>query len=90
MGWPDTPADTEVEALHKKLDSLLEQNERIIAALNGLGANMQWILDNVKDIFQMFKSPMFTGMVGNMISGGVLGGGNDGTGDDGTGDDGDE
>jgi hypothetical protein len=55
---------------------ILGKVDRLIEALNGLGQNMQWMIDNVQGIFQMFGNPQFMSMLGPMVAGG-LGGNSD-------------
>lgn len=67
MGFSDVPEETEAKEI---LAAQKEQGERIKAltdAVNGLGANIQWIIDNVSGIFQMLHSPGMPGMLGAMM-----------------------
>lgn len=77
MSAPEIPVQTEAAQILEGQQKLLEQNERIITALNGLGANVQWIIDNVQGIFQMFSSPQFMAQLPSLM-GGVSNGGQDG------------
>jgi hypothetical protein len=69
MGIPESPALTDVENILVKLENIDNALSLHTEAVNGLGANVQWIVDNVKDIFQMFHSPMFTAMMGQAMTG---------------------
>lgn len=68
MGWPDFPPGTEMEQLHYKVDHLKERQDRLVDALNGIGKNVQWIIDNVQGIFQMFQSPQFMQALPSMMN----------------------
>jgi hypothetical protein len=73
MSWSEIPPGTETEQLHHKLDQLKAVQEAQTEAINGLGANTQWIVENVKGIFEMFGSPAFLSMMPAMMAG--MGGG---------------
>jgi len=78
MGFPESPAETDIEFLKRVNMELREDvhdltllTEKQTEALNSLGKNVQWIIDNVQGIFQMFSNPnvineMMTGMMGAM------------------------
>lgn len=68
VGYADLVADTEVELLHKKLDWLFAQQQRLTEAVNGLGQNIQWVIDNSKGIFEMFQSPQFMAALPSMMN----------------------
>jgi hypothetical protein len=78
VGFPETP-DTDVEYMKRELTSLREMmkymNGRLdgqAEGINALGKNMQWIVDNVQGIFQMFGSPQFMSQMTNMMMGAGL------------------
>jgi hypothetical protein len=81
MGWPDAPESTDAQKLLNQNEYFRERQDEMIDALNGLGANVQWIVDNVKGIFQMFGSPQFMSMMGQMATGGIPSAGSDDAGD---------
>lgn len=68
MGYADIVADTDIERLEAKLDYLYERQNRLVDAVNGLGKNVQWIIDNVQGIFQMFQSPQFMAALPGMMN----------------------
>lgn len=68
MGYSDLVAETDIELLHKKIDYLYEQQQRLVSAVNGLGQNVQWIIDNAKGIFEMFQSPQFMAALPSMMN----------------------
>jgi hypothetical protein len=75
MSLPETPALTEAQQILEKLDEVLTVLSNHADAINGLGTNMQWIVDNVARIFQMFGSPQFMsqimGVMGNVNASGT-------------------
>jgi len=71
MGFADIPADTDLERVLKALDQMSERQDKFAEAINNLGLNVQWIVDNVQGIFQMFGSPQFAAMLPQMMSGGI-------------------
>lgn len=83
MSAPEAPAQTDIE----RLIAVHEETQRVVKAqtdaINTLGANVQWIIDNVKGIFEMFSNPAFMSMLPGMM-GGVP---NDGFGNEGPGQD---
>lgn len=63
-----SPAETPIPSQADRI----EANQRTtIELLNDLGDNMQWIVDNVKGIFEMFNNPAMMGMMSGMIQGGM-------------------
>lgn len=77
MSAPEIPVQTEAAQILQSQQALQERVEQLITAVNGLGANVQWIIDNVQGIFQMFSSPQFMAQLPKMM-GGVSDGGQDG------------
>jgi hypothetical protein len=72
MSFTDTPIPTEAEQILAKLDQVNDRLAQLTEAYNGLGENQQWLVDNVKGIFQMFSSPQFMGqMMGALGNGGL-------------------
>lgn len=69
MSFADIPADTDAERIVKALDVLGERQDAFAEAVNNLGSNVQWIVDNVQGIFQMFSSPAFMSMLPQMMAG---------------------
>lgn len=77
MSYAESPVLTDAEEIKQLVRALSEQlaatNERldkVIAAANGTGANVQWIVDNVSGIFQMFSNPAIVNqMMSGMMSG---------------------
>lgn len=77
MSYAEVPALTDAEDIKQHLDVVSDQiaalNERldkVVAALNGTGQNVQWIVDNVSGIFQMFSNPEIVNqMMSGMMSG---------------------
>lgn len=84
MSLPETPVQTEAQQILEKLDEVLEVLNSHGVAINGLGANQQWVVDNVARIFQMFGSPQFMqqmmGVLGNVNPSGADAGTADTTG----------
>lgn len=77
MSAPEIPVQTEAAQILESQQALQERVEQLITAVNGLGANVQWIIDNVQGIFQMFSSPQFMAQLPKMM-GGVSDDGQDG------------
>lgn len=69
MSAPDYPAETEARQILSEIGAQAERLERLIEAVNQLGANTQWLVDNVQGVFQMFHSPMFMQMIQGALSG---------------------
>lgn len=74
MSAPETPVQTEAAQILELQRQTLTKLDELIQALNGLGGNVQWIIDNVSGIFQMFANPNFMGQISGMM-GGMAGGG---------------
>ena len=70
MGIPEPAADTEAQQILQGLARVEKRVEQLALAINGLGANQQWIVDNVKNIFEMFGSPAFMSQVMGAMNGG--------------------
>lgn len=67
MSLPDYPVETEAKQILAAQKELAEKVDRLTDALNGVGANVQWMIDNVKGIFEMFSSPQFMSMLPSMV-----------------------
>jgi hypothetical protein len=85
VSQPDYPVGTETKQLLAASEAQQEKLDQLTAAVNLLGANVQWIIDNVKGIFEMFSSPAFMQMLPGVM-GGVNVGGQGGTDSAGPGD----
>lgn len=75
MGFSDIPAETDPERILSALDLLDEkfdrQNARLDShaeAINGIGMNIQWLVDNAKHLFEMFGNPQFMKMLPQMMN----------------------
>lgn len=74
MSQPETPVMTDIDRLILAQEETQRRLDVQTEALNNLGANVQWIIDNAKGIFEMFSNPAFMGqMMGQM---GGMGDGN--------------
>lgn len=66
----EQPAETDAEYIKRNLKELRADLYDIqgrldghAAGINTIGENMQWLVDNVKGIFQMLASPNFVNMM---------------------------
>ena len=78
MSYPEPAADTEAKQILTKLDEHGDKLQALTDAVNGLGANVQWVIDNVQGIFQMFSNPQFMSMIPQIMQGGMPDGGQSG------------
>lgn len=69
MSQAETPAITDIDRLILAQEETQAKVEALIEAVNGLGANIQWVIDNAKGIFQMFSSPQFMAQLPHMMGG---------------------
>lgn len=76
MSAPETPVQTEAAQILELQRQTLAKLDELIQAVNGLGGNVQWIIDNVQGIFQMFANPAFMAQLPGMM-GGMAGGSGD-------------
>lgn len=67
MSLPEAPAETEAKQILANQVAMNERLDQHAAAINAMGANVEWIVDNVKGIFQMFGNPAFMTQMGSMI-----------------------
>jgi hypothetical protein len=67
---PEAPVLTDVQQLTAAYNNLSVIVEQQTEAINSLGANVQWIIDNVQGIFQMFQNPAFLSQMPMMMGGG--------------------
>lgn len=72
MSFAETPALTDTERILQKQDRIIAKQAEQTAAINSLGTNVQWLIDQANGIFQMFSSPAF---MNQMLSGGIPNGG---------------
>lgn len=68
MGFSDIPAESEAKQILAQLDQQSERLDNFADAINGIGMNMQWLVDNVKHIFEMFGDPRFMSMLPKMMN----------------------
>ena len=71
MSYAEAPAPTEAQQILAELAKVNDRLDILTSAFNGQGENVKWIVDNVKHIFQMFGSPQFMAMLGNLNFGGM-------------------
>lgn len=67
MSVPEAPAETEAQQILHALEEHGRRIDRQTDAINALGENVQWAIDNVKGIFEMFSNPAFMSMVPQMM-----------------------
>jgi hypothetical protein len=71
LSFPDTPAETDIEKIVRLHEENSARLDALTDAVNGLGSNIQWVIDNAKGIFEMFSNPAFMSqMMGGFASGG--------------------
>lgn len=69
MSLPEAPAITDIQQVLKNQEIILAAITTLTLAINGLGENTQWIVDNTKGIFQMFSNPQFMAQIPQMLGG---------------------
>lgn len=69
MSAPEAPAETEARQILDALEHHGQRIEALTEAINGLGGNVQWIIDMAQNIFPMFMNPAFGSMVQGMVPG---------------------
>jgi hypothetical protein len=69
MSAPETPAITDIDRLILAQEQTQAKLEALTEAVNGLGLNVQWVIDNAKGIFQMFSNPQFMAQLPQMMGG---------------------
>lgn len=79
--FAEIPAASDAEEIKQgitlvlnKLDAMNERLDRLVEGFNSLGANQQWMVDNVKGIFTMFSNPAFMSQMTNTLMGSLNGG----------------
>jgi len=78
---PEAAHETEAQQIIALLEAANARMDKLTDALNTVGANSQWLVDNCKVIFEMFNSPMFSQMMPVMAGGAMgamMGGSDDG------------
>jgi hypothetical protein len=68
MSFAEPAAATDAERILQAIETMSERQDNFADAINGLGANMQWIVDNVKNLFEMIGNPKFMSMLPNMMN----------------------
>lgn len=64
----EPPATT--DDLLTAINSLKERQDRLVEAVNQIGANVQWLTANTQGLFQMFSDPnIINQMMGAMMGG---------------------
>jgi hypothetical protein len=74
---PEYPT-TDAEEIKNRLDVIVARLDHMdirldgqATGINNIGENLQWLVQNVQGIFQMFASPQFMSQMSNMIAGGI-------------------
>lgn len=67
MSYAETPVPSQADTILENQERILANQVKIMGALDGLGGNMQWLVDNVKGIFEMFGNPQMMGMMQGMM-----------------------
>jgi hypothetical protein len=78
--YPTTDVEEIKAGLARIEQNQLESQERLdqhATAINAIGGNLQWLVDNAQGIFQMFASPQFMSQMTNMLMGGIANAGPD-------------
>lgn len=75
MSNADIPVDTDVERILKSNAETHERLQALTDAVNTVGKQQQWMIDQAQGIFQMFSNPAFMGQLPGVLSGGVPDGG---------------
>lgn len=76
MSAPEAPAVTDIQKVLQNQELILEKLSAHATAINALGANVQWVVDNAGNIFQMFQNPAFMANLPSVM-GGMIGGGHE-------------
>lgn len=63
MSQPETTALTELQEMRQEMVTQSQRLMELTDAVNGMGENLQWIIENAQGIFQMFQSPAFKSMI---------------------------
>lgn len=78
MSQAEYPVETDAAEIKRmlhdvnvRLDYVNERLDGHANGINAIGSNMQWMVDNVKGLFQMFASPQFMSQMSNMLMGGI-------------------
>jgi hypothetical protein len=76
MSYADLPEETDAAKILSALDDLNGMLKKVNTRLNshaqginGIGEQVNWLTDNVKNIFAMFNSPMFMQQMGSLMGG---------------------
>jgi hypothetical protein len=66
---PEAPVPSQADRIELLLASIVQKQQEQTAAINSSGQLVQWIVDNVKDIFAFFGSPQMMVMMSGMMPG---------------------
>jgi hypothetical protein len=73
VSFPDAPVETDIEKIVRLHEENSARLDALTEAINNLGQNIQWVIDNAKGIFEMFSNPAFMSqMMGGFASGGPV------------------
>ena len=73
MSAPIAPAVTEAQQILNALDKQNLLLERLTKAVNSVGEGQNWIIENVKGLFEMLNNPMFKSMLPGVMAAGAEG-----------------
>src|SRR5215469_16980602 len=63
MSLPEFPAQTDPEKILAALENQAIKIDHLTDAINGLGENLQWLINQAQGIFQVFSSPQFMSQI---------------------------
>jgi hypothetical protein len=72
VSYSEITGDTDIERIEAKMDFIHARQDKLTEAVNSVGANMQWVIDNVQGIFKMLNSPQFMARLPQMMNPAVM------------------
>lgn len=63
MSEPEYPAKTDAEQIKDRLDYLNNRQDAVVAAVNGIGENLTWLVNTLQGVMEMFNNPAVMGQL---------------------------
>jgi hypothetical protein len=73
MSQQDFPAETEAKQILQGIEDIKARQDLHSTAINNLGSNLQWMIEQAAPLLEMFNSPMFSQMMPGMMAGAMGG-----------------
>lgn len=84
MSFAEVPVLTDAEEIKQQNTDILaelamvkDRQDKLVEGVNAIGQNVQWIVDNVQNVFAVLGNPALMSQMMGQVMGGAVNGGQD-------------